>query len=184
MPGREHRFVGELARRLPASSQALIGDDAAVVDGMVVSVDSLVEGVDFLVGWGTPADIGWKSLAVAVSDLAAMAARPLTAVVAVVIGKEGEAFWTGVYEGLAEAGAPAMLDVSAGLSTDALRLANASGVDVELNAAWIPMAGGLEDVSLALSGGEDFVICFSLPPERAAPPWAAPVGRLVPLGEG
>jgi len=275
MPGREHRFVGELARRLPASSQALIGDDAAVVDGMVVSVDSLVEGVDFLVGWGTPADIGWKSLAVAVSDLAAMAARPLTAVVAVVIGNEGEAFWTGVYEGLAEAadafevtvaggdvsagpvvgiivtvlgrpgprtlfrtggrvgdllyvggplgaaaaglaglqgrgprvdhwersflrpvpqvaqaleaaeaGATAMLDVSDGLSTDALRLAHASGVDVELNAAWIPMAGGLDDVSLALSGGEDFVVCFSLPPERAAPAWAAPVGRLIPSGEG
>src|SRR3989442_3371506 len=104
MPGREHRFVGELARRLPASSQALIGDDAAVVDGTVVSVDTLVEGVDFLVGWGTPADIGWKALAVSVSDLAAMAARPYAAVVAVVVGNEGEAFWNGVYGRLAEAG--------------------------------------------------------------------------------
>ena len=80
--------------------------------------------------------------------------------------------------------ATAALDVSDGLSTDALRLAHASGVDVELNAAWIPMAGGLDDISLALSGGEDFVICFSLPPERAAPAWAAPVGRLIPSGEG
>jgi thiamine-monophosphate kinase len=56
-----------------------IGDDAAVVRGRpvcVVSVDTMVEGTHFRLGggFGTPAEIGRKSLAVTLSDLAAMGA--------------------------------------------------------------------------------------------------------------
>ncbi len=57
-----------------------IGDDAAVLavpanHQLVVSTDTLVDGVHFPFGT-SPADIGWKSLAVNLSDLAAMGATP------------------------------------------------------------------------------------------------------------
>ncbi len=58
-----------------------IGDDAAVVLGGAVcatSVDAMVDGVHFRLrdGWMTPADVGWRALAGALSDLAAMGALP------------------------------------------------------------------------------------------------------------
>ncbi|HXH00688.1 MAG TPA: AIR synthase related protein, partial [Xanthomonadaceae bacterium] len=57
-----------------------IGDDAAllqVAEGMqlVVATDTLNAGVHFPLDT-TPADIGWKALAVNLSDLAAMGAQP------------------------------------------------------------------------------------------------------------
>ena len=61
-----------------------VGDDSAVVripDGkqVVVSTDTLLEGVHFPVGTA-PEHIGYKSLAVGLSDLAAMGAQPAFAV--------------------------------------------------------------------------------------------------------
>jgi len=58
-----------------------IGDDAAVVAARpvcAVSVDAMVEGVHFRLdrGWATPAEVGWRALAAALSDLAAMGADP------------------------------------------------------------------------------------------------------------
>jgi len=63
-----------------------IGDDAAVLrpppgEELVVTVDAVVDGVHFGPRF-TPEEIGWKSLAVNLSDLAAMGARPLWALVA------------------------------------------------------------------------------------------------------
>ena len=62
-----------------------VGDDAAVLrpppgEELVVTVDAVVEGVHFDRRF-TPFDVGWKSLAVNLSDLAAMGARPLWALV-------------------------------------------------------------------------------------------------------
>jgi thiamine-monophosphate kinase len=56
-----------------------IGDDAAVVraEGVaVVSTDVMVEGTHFRLGPATPEDAGWRALAGALSDLAAMGAEP------------------------------------------------------------------------------------------------------------
>ena len=58
-----------------------IGDDAALLDPTpgcqwVISTDSLVQGVHFPEPY-SPADLGYRALAVALSDLAAMAATPL-----------------------------------------------------------------------------------------------------------
>ena len=61
------------------------GDDAAVVRASgraVVSVDAIVEGVHFERATHSFADIGHKSLAVALSDLAAMGVTPGEAYVA------------------------------------------------------------------------------------------------------
>jgi thiamine-monophosphate kinase len=58
-----------------------IGDDAAVVQAgavCVTSLDAMVEGVHFRLedGWATPAEVGHRALAGALSDLAAMGAAP------------------------------------------------------------------------------------------------------------
>ena len=57
------------------------GDDAAVVRARpicAVSVDTMVEGTHFRLrdGWATPAEVGHRALASALSDLAAMGAQP------------------------------------------------------------------------------------------------------------
>lgn len=61
-----------------------IGDDAAVLDGepaIVLAHDMLVQDVHFRLATAAPWDIGWKSLAVNLSDLAAMGAAPVAALV-------------------------------------------------------------------------------------------------------
>jgi thiamine-monophosphate kinase len=55
-----------------------LGDDAAVVRGRgyaVTSIDTVVDGIHFRWGQLTPAEIGHRALATALSDLAAMGAR-------------------------------------------------------------------------------------------------------------
>ena len=68
-----------------------IGDDAAIVDfqsgSTVISTDMLADGTHFILGQ-TPLElIGRKSMAVNLSDMAAMAARPVCAVVSLMIPK-------------------------------------------------------------------------------------------------
>ena len=70
-----------------------IGDDAAVVDvpggRTVVTVDLLTDGVDFELGKVDPRRVGRKALAVNLSDIAAMAAKPIAAFPAVVLPRDG-----------------------------------------------------------------------------------------------
>ncbi len=87
-------------------------DDAGVLatpDGgsLVVSVDSVVDGVHVDLALCRPADVGWKALMQALSDLAAMGATPLGALIALCVpGGTGEgALALGVMEGVAEASA-------------------------------------------------------------------------------
>ena len=74
-----------------------IGDDCAVVRASgfaAVSVDAMVDGTHFRLGApATPEDVGWRALAGALSDLAAMGAAPGEAYLAVVLppGMDDEA---------------------------------------------------------------------------------------------
>lgn len=75
---RETELIEQLRSLFASGSTRVIrgiGDDAAVVRGAgyaVVSVDAMVDGVHFRSGQLTPAEIGHRALAGALSDLAAM----------------------------------------------------------------------------------------------------------------
>jgi thiamine-monophosphate kinase len=100
----EFGLLAELERRGLAQG---IEHDAAVVEGLVVTQDALVEGVHFrfdLLSWR---ELGFRAAAVNVSDLAASGAEPVALIVS--LGLPGGAAVGDVielYEGLAEAGVP------------------------------------------------------------------------------
>lgn len=61
------------------------GDDAAVLTDagpVVATTDTLVHGPDFRLAWSSGYDLGWKSAAVNLADIAAMGARPTALLVA------------------------------------------------------------------------------------------------------
>ena len=82
-----------------------IGDDCAVLEtqpgaSLLATTDLLLEDVHFRRRWAEPADIGWKALAVNLSDIAAMGGRPRWALVALACpegtgAEEIEAFYEG-----------------------------------------------------------------------------------------
>lgn len=89
-----------------------IGDDAAVLQWaprhyQYFTEDLLIEGVHFRRGSKSDwQDLGWKSLAVNLSDLAAMGAKPLGAVVGLALPKKTKLSEVeALYRGLAEASA-------------------------------------------------------------------------------
>lgn len=98
-----------------------IGDDAAIVAvpagrELAIAVDTLVEGVHFPAGT-SPADIGWKALAVNLSDLAAMGATPAWALLALTTPGGDEAFFDGLARGFAELATPYRLALIGGDTT-------------------------------------------------------------------
>jgi thiamine-monophosphate kinase len=233
-----------------------IGDDAATMrvprgEFLVASVDTAVEGMHFRRGWLTPREIAYRAVAAALSDLAAMAARPIGVLLAMTIpeswrgaideladgvgdavdvagtvirggnlsdGAElsitttvlGAAFAplrrTGACIGdrvyvtgrlgaprmatrllesgnsagafrdrfahpvpriaealwLAERGASAAIDISDGIVADAGHLAAASMVQIELDAARLPLFSGVE-VDDALASGEEYELLLTAP---------------------
>ena len=73
-------------------------DDAALLDGFVITHDTIAEGVHFL-PTDPPASVGWKLVAVNLSDLAGKGATPAGALLSLTIVGDGEwetEFLTGV----------------------------------------------------------------------------------------
>ena len=98
-----------------------IGDDAAVLapppgKELVVAIDTLVEGVHFPPGTAA-ADIGWKALAVNLSDLAAMGASPAWALLSLTLPSADAAFVEGFAEGFAKLAQPHRLALVGGDTT-------------------------------------------------------------------
>ena|SRR5437867_1923126 len=89
----ERELVARIRERLPPPPPWMlvgIGDDAAVVEPEknrvdVLTVDALVEGVHFDSAFVPPDAIGYRALAVNLSDLAAMGAEPRLALLSMVM---------------------------------------------------------------------------------------------------
>jgi thiamine-monophosphate kinase len=89
----EHQLIERIRARVPPAPSFVsvaIGDDAAVVQPErnmleVVTTDCLVEGVHFDRAFANAADLGYKVLAVNLSDLAAMGATPRLGLLSLVL---------------------------------------------------------------------------------------------------
>ncbi|MBI4328330.1 MAG: thiamine-phosphate kinase [Chloroflexi bacterium] len=104
------RLEGFLSRALPPRQDVLvgIGDDTALLrveaGYQLLTTDDQIEGVHFSRATVSPADLGWKALAVNLSDIAAMGGRPQAALVALSMPADTEVAWVdALYQGLAEA---------------------------------------------------------------------------------
>src|SRR2546427_582879 len=99
-----HACVGTHDRQIVRG----IGDDCAVLRpaaGMeiLLTTDTQEEGVHFRRDWSTPQDIGWRCLAVNVSDIPAMGGAPLGAVIALSVPATLDvAFVEALYDGIQE----------------------------------------------------------------------------------
>lgn len=104
----ESELIAHLRSRLPPHPALRLGpgDDAAVLrlaggDQYVLTVDLLTDHVDFELAKVDPRRVGRKALAVNLSDLAAMASRPLAAVIALALPRQGGLeLAVALYEGL------------------------------------------------------------------------------------
>lgn len=81
----EFRFLENLRQKY---SLTKIGDDCAVLPkdsktDLVITTDLLVEDIDFRLEWSKPEFIGHKALAVSLSDVAAMGAKPVWSMVSI-----------------------------------------------------------------------------------------------------
>lgn len=95
-PTGEFAFINWLRRRTPAAGRVLVGpgDDTAVVSWpggapCLVTTDMLLEGSCFRLAEAGPRRVGHKAMAVNLSDMAAMAGRPVAAVVSVGLPRQG-----------------------------------------------------------------------------------------------
>lgn len=285
--GDEFARIREIAKLFASDSQAVqlgIGDDAAVLrpqaQPLVLSVDVAVEGVHFDRAYLSWAQVGARAMTAAVSDLAAMGARPLAALCSLVAPPlSGDDFLAlhagiaqaareyacpviggnlasgaqlslsttvigtlpgpGLYRGGARAGdevyvtgplgsaalglkvlqllaaspeaapfvdawrtprarveqglllsgtASSAVDVSDGALADLGHICEASGLGAIVEAELVPMAPGMvelarslqvEPLQLALAGGEDYELIYTLSPGAADPVRGVRIGRMV-----
>ncbi len=109
----EHKFHNWLKNQIDTNERCDvlvgIGDDAAVLranpnrDSMVVATDTIAEGTHFDLGLSSLELVGRKALGVNLSDLAAMGARPESAVLSFLLPKsfglgEAQRIFQGIHE--------------------------------------------------------------------------------------
>ena len=98
---KEFQLIEKIKGLIPGNLQGTIpiGDDAALVasgpESLLFTTDVIVEGVDFRMekGGARPEQIGYKALAVNLSDIAAMGGKPLAFVAAFGIPKKISEAW-------------------------------------------------------------------------------------------
>lgn len=99
----EFGLIAQIRERFPAPDGTTgIGDDCAILpqrDGRdtLVSTDMLVEGTHFLRDDIPPYDLGWKSAAVNLSDIAAMGGQPTGTFLSLALPADLDAGWVEVF---------------------------------------------------------------------------------------
>jgi len=111
--GAEYALIGRIAHRVNTLFQPSplrggdmgkglqlvegIGDDAAVFHigerCLLWTTDMLIEGVHFRLDWADAYQLGWKSLAVNLSDIAAMGGAPLASLLSLALPPERTGDW-------------------------------------------------------------------------------------------
>ena len=86
---------GKVSQGLPSYVKKGIGDDCAVVETsgervLLVTTDTLIEGIHFTDQTLSPEALGWKALAVNISDIAAMGGTPRTAFLSIGVKPDTE----------------------------------------------------------------------------------------------
>lgn len=87
---RERDMIGLLKRVATHPAAAALDDDAAHYGGLVLTHDTIVEGVHFLAS-DPPSSVGWKLVAVNLSDLAGKGAEPAVALLSLTLA--GDDSW-------------------------------------------------------------------------------------------
>jgi thiamine-monophosphate kinase len=85
----EAEIIARLRRTANDPAARGLLDDVALIDGLVITHDSIAEGVHFLPD-DPPSSVGWKLMAVNLSDLAAKGAVPAGALLSLTISGDGE----------------------------------------------------------------------------------------------
>lgn len=131
----EFGLIDDLKNRLFTRSgvELGIGDDAAVLKplkGPIATCDALVEGVHFRRDWTSARALGRKSMAVNISDLAAMGAQPVAAFVSLAVGPNDTAEWIReLYEGFEDQAREYQFTVAGG---DTVKSTGATMISVTL----------------------------------------------------
>lgn len=107
------RLIRRTVERSPAERvETGIGDDTAVLlpqpgARLLATTDLIIEDVHFSRAWASPFDIGWKAMAVNLSDIAGKGGRPLWALVGLALPAPADpAEVESLYEGMRQAAAP------------------------------------------------------------------------------
>jgi thiamine-monophosphate kinase len=116
----EFGLIEQLSAGLRQRDKVLlgIGDDAAILAALqcpVVTCDALLEGVHFRRDWTTARDLGWKALAVNLSDIAAMGAQPVAAFITLALDAATTLEWVQeLYAGMEAAAAEFQFTIAGG----------------------------------------------------------------------
>jgi thiamine-monophosphate kinase len=110
----EFSLIASIRRRMegryPPEVVVGIGDDCTVLQPQedtewVITTDTQVEDVHFRRAWMTPYQIGWRAMAVNLSDIASMGAQPIGALAALTMPAATEAaFFDQLLDGLCDLG--------------------------------------------------------------------------------
>jgi thiamine-monophosphate kinase len=126
----EFELIGRLVKRLPITRRTILGpgDDCAILAPskrpQLFTIDSMLEGVHFRLEWGPAEKLGAKSLAVNLSDIAAMGGTPTACVINLAIREGlGARFFDRLYAGVRKVAKRYNTDVVGGNVTRADRLA-------------------------------------------------------------
>ncbi len=110
---KEFELINFLKNHPSGASFPSIGDDCAVIDAadftgqgyLLINTDTMIEGHHFLREQTSARDLGWKVMAQAASDIAAMGGKPMAATIGLTLPKPetlGDCYLKELYSGITD----------------------------------------------------------------------------------